>query len=193
MQVIADAVAAKRNHFMSSLQFGAGASAPGAVAWRGQRGHETVAGTDGVDDLDARRGDLHTFFVEHRERAEFAERHDTKFWAGLRPGGKSVLDWPSGIEPLEIFLACLNQMRERNLAFDEDCRRVVVWDYERTDIGIEADRPRRARARRRESGNDRLPVTQGRAAAIEPTCKWRAPLGHSVGNGHGPSKAVASR
>ena len=161
MQVIADAVAAKRNHFMSSLQFGAGASAPSA--WSRSIADSSadmkLSPAPTVSTTSTRGAATSTRSLPSMASAPSSpERHDTKFWAGLRPGGKGVLDWASGIEPLEIFPACLDNMRERDLTFDEDCRRVAVRGHERPDIGIEADR--RARARRRERGDDRLPVAR---------------------------------
>src|SRR3984957_8793860 len=59
---------------------------------RQQRGHEAVAGADGIDDIDLRRDYAQSLGAETRDSAASAERGDAEPRATTRPIAERVLD-----------------------------------------------------------------------------------------------------
>src|SRR6185312_146932 len=101
------------------------------------------------------------------ERAALASGRDAEARAGLGPGGEALLDRSTGIEPFEVFLARLDEARQRNLALDHLDDRLAVGSDERADIGIEADgRVRRSEPQRRDHRGP-MPLDRSERADME--------------------------
>src|SRR5579872_1895396 len=137
---------------------GAGAKRAVRVHGGDQSRHETVAGADRVDHRDLRRARLDAARAEIGGRAAGAARDDGEKRSAPRPVGDRGFRIAIGIEPKQIFVARLDEARERELALDQSDHFRAIRRHQRPDVWIEAGRGGLARFAQR--GDDSLAVAR---------------------------------